>query len=86
MEIRYIKELAERLHTLESQMQPAMVHPDMPYQPMNDAPSPRAYQDFSSPMDTGGIGRKRTYSVFDGLPSSSIAQPQFNSRPQNAFG
>ncbi|OJI98450.1 hypothetical protein ASPVEDRAFT_80099 [Aspergillus versicolor CBS 583.65] len=81
----YIKELAERLHTLESQMQPAMVHPDMPYQPMNDAPSPRAYQDFSSPMDTGGIGRKRTYSVFDGLPSSSIAQPQFNSRSQNAF-
>ncbi|KAL4804532.1 hypothetical protein BDV18DRAFT_162292 [Aspergillus unguis] len=81
----YIKELAERLHTLESQMQPGMVHPDMPYQPMNDAPSPRAYQDFPSPMDTGGIGRKRTYSVFDGLPSSSIAQPQFNARSQNAF-
>ncbi|KAL4909006.1 hypothetical protein BDW74DRAFT_76258 [Aspergillus multicolor] len=81
----YIKELAERLHTLESQMQPAMVHPDMPYQPMNEAPSPRAYQDFSSPMDTGAIGRKRTYSVFDGLPSSSITQPPFNSRPQNAF-
>ncbi|KAL3491337.1 hypothetical protein BJX62DRAFT_125555 [Aspergillus germanicus] len=81
----YIKELAERLHTLESQMQPAMVHPDMPYQPMNDAPSPRAYQDFSSPMDAGGIGRKRTYSVFDGLPSSSITQPPFTSRTQNAF-
>ncbi|KAL4887016.1 hypothetical protein BJY04DRAFT_227243 [Aspergillus karnatakaensis] len=81
----YIKELAERLHTLESQMQPAMVHPDMPYQPMNEVSSPRAYQDFSSPMDAGGIGRKRTYSVFDGLPSSSIAQPQFNSRSQNAF-
>ncbi|KAL4769511.1 hypothetical protein BDW60DRAFT_194499 [Aspergillus nidulans var. acristatus] len=81
----YIKELAERLHTLESQMQPAMVHADMPYQPMNEAPSPRAYQDFSSPMDTGNINRKRTYSVFDGLPSSSIAQPQFNSRLQNAF-
>ncbi|KAL4970865.1 putative C6 finger domain protein [Aspergillus stella-maris] len=82
----YIKELAERLHTLENQMQPAMVHPDMPYQAMNEAPSPRAYQDFSSPMDTGGMGgRKRTYSVFDGLPSSSIAQPHFNSRSQNAF-
>ncbi|KAL2870509.1 putative C6 finger domain protein [Aspergillus lucknowensis] len=81
----YIKELAERLHTLESQMQPAMVHPDMPYQPMNDAPSPRAYQDFSSPVDAGGIGRKRTYSVFDGLPSSSITQPPFNSRSQNVF-
>ncbi|KAL4972071.1 hypothetical protein BDW66DRAFT_12677 [Aspergillus desertorum] len=81
----YIKELAERLHTLESQMQPAMVHPDMPYQPMNEAPSPRVYQDFSSPMDTGNINRKRAYSVFDGLPSSSIAQPHFNSRLQNAF-
>ncbi|KKK22237.1 C6 finger domain protein, partial [Aspergillus ochraceoroseus] len=81
----YIKELAERLHTLESQIQPAMVHPDMPYQPMNEVSSPRAYQDFSSPMDAGAIGRKRTYSVFDGLPSSSFAQPPFNSRSQNAF-
>ncbi|KAI9372898.1 hypothetical protein BJX61DRAFT_414232 [Aspergillus egyptiacus] len=81
----YIKELAERLHTLESQMQPAMVHPDMPYQPMNEVSSPRAYQDFSPSMDAGGIGRKRTYSVFDGLPSSSITQPPFNSRSQNAF-
>lgn len=81
----YIKELAERLHTLESQMQPAMVHPDMPYQPMNEVSSPRAYQDFSPPMDAGSIGRKRTYSVFEGLPSSSFTQPQFNSRSQNAF-
>ncbi|KAL2835235.1 hypothetical protein BDW59DRAFT_137363 [Aspergillus cavernicola] len=81
----YIKELAERLHTLESQMQPAMVHPDMPYQAMNEVSPPRAYQDFSPPMDAGGIGRKRTYSVFDGLPSSSITQPPFNSRSQNAF-
>ncbi|KAE8149835.1 hypothetical protein BDV25DRAFT_155592 [Aspergillus avenaceus] len=81
----YIKELAERLHTLESQMQPTMVHPDMPYQAMNEVSSPRAYQDFSPPMDTGSIGRKRTYSVFEGLPSSSFTQPQFNSRSQNAF-
>ncbi|OOF99068.1 hypothetical protein ASPCADRAFT_204731 [Aspergillus carbonarius ITEM 5010] len=81
----YIKELAERLHTLESQMQPAMVHPDMPYQTMNEVSSPRAYQDFSPPMDAGPIGRKRTYSVFEGLPSSSFAQAPFNPRSQNAF-
>ncbi|RAH74442.1 putative C6 finger domain protein [Aspergillus aculeatinus CBS 121060] len=81
----YIKELAERLHTLESQMQPAMVHPDMPYQPMNEVSSPRAYQDFSPPIDNGPIGRKRTYSMFDGLPSASFTQPSFNTRPQTAF-
>lgn len=83
----YIKELAERLHTLENQMQPAMVHPDMSYQAMNEVSSPRAYQDFSPPIDTGPIGgRKRTYSVFEGLPSSSFTQPPFNTRSQNAFG
>ncbi|KAJ5612526.1 hypothetical protein N7510_005720 [Penicillium lagena] len=80
----YIKELAERLHTLESQMQPAMVQPDVPYQSMNDLP--RAYQDFASPVDSSGGNRKRTYSVFEGLPSSSFAQPNFNARgSQNAF-
>ncbi|THC98882.1 hypothetical protein EYZ11_001660 [Aspergillus tanneri] len=81
----YIKELAERLHTLESQMQPTMVHQDMQYQGMNEVSSPKGYQDFSSPMDTGAVGRKRTYSVFDGLPSSSFTQAPFNSRSQNAF-
>ncbi|GFF38495.1 uncharacterized transcriptional regulatory protein C320.03 [Aspergillus udagawae] len=86
----YIKELAERLHTLESQMQPAMVHPDMPYQAINEVSPPRPYQEFSPPMDAGPIGRKRTYSVFEGLPAglpnTSYSQPQFNPRgSQNAF-
>lgn len=68
-------------------MQPAaMVHPDMQYQAMNEVPSPRPYQEFSPPMDAGPINRKRTYSVFEGLPSS-FSQPQFNPRgSQNAFG
>ncbi|KAM0094987.1 Glucose-responsive transcription factor [Aspergillus fumigatus] len=88
--ISYIKELAERLHTLESQMQPAMVHPDMQYQAMNEVSPPRPYQEFSPPMDAGSIGRKRTYSVFEGLPAglpnTSYSQPQFNPRgSQNAF-
>lgn len=83
---RYIKELAERLHTLENQMQPAMVHPDMQYQAMNEVSPPRPYQEFSPPIDTGSINRKRTYSVFEGLPSS-FSQPPFNPRgSQNAFG
>ncbi|KAJ6135092.1 hypothetical protein N7512_000252 [Penicillium capsulatum] len=82
----YIKELAERLHTLENQMQPAIVQPDVPYQSMNDVSLPRAYQDFTSPVDSSSGNRKRTYSVFEGLPSSSFAQPNFNSRgSQNAF-
>lgn len=83
---RYIKELAERLHTLESQMQPGMVQADVPYQSMNEVSLPRSYQDFTSPVDPGSAGRKRTYSVFEGLPSSSFAQPSFNGRgSQNAF-
>lgn len=83
----YIKELAERLHTLENQMQPgAMVHPDMQYQAMNEVSPPRPYQEFSPPIETGPINRKRTYSVFEGLPSS-FSQPPFNPRgSQNAFG
>ncbi|KAJ5983965.1 hypothetical protein N7481_006064 [Penicillium waksmanii] len=81
----YIKELAERLHTLESQMQPGMVQ-DVPYQGMNEVSLGRGYQDFTSPVDTGSANRKRTYSVFEGLPSSSFAQPSFNTRgSQNAF-
>ncbi|KAJ5093877.1 hypothetical protein N7456_009738 [Penicillium angulare] len=84
----YIKELAERLHTLENQMQPGIVQSDVPYQDqaMNDVSLPRTYQDFTSPVDSGSAGRKRTYSVFEGLPSSSFAQPSFNTRgSQNAF-
>ncbi|KAJ5671833.1 hypothetical protein N7507_000960 [Penicillium longicatenatum] len=82
----YIKELAERLHTLENQMQPGIVQPDVPYQSMNEVSLPRTYQDFASPVDSGSANRKRTYSVFEGLPSSSFAQPSFNARgSQSAF-
>ena len=67
-------------------MQPSIVQSDVPYQSMNEVSLPRAYQDFTSPVDSGSASRKRTYSVFEGLPSSSFAQPSFNSRgPQNAF-
>ncbi|KAJ5923294.1 hypothetical protein N7454_008539 [Penicillium verhagenii] len=80
----YIKELAERLHTLENQMQPGMVQSDVSYQSMNEVSLPRSYQDFASPLDSAN--RKRTYSVFEGLPSSSFAQPSFNARgSHNAF-
>lgn len=81
----YIKELAERLHTLESQIQTPIVQPDMQYQPMNEASPPRTYHDFTAPVDGGNVGRKRTYSVFDGLPTTSFTQ--FNPRvSQGPFG
>lgn len=67
-------------------MQPAIVQSDVPYQSMNEVSLPRAYQDFTSPVDSGSATRKRTYSVFEGLPSSSFAPPSFNPRgSQNAF-
>lgn len=67
-------------------MQPSIVQSDVPYQSMNEVSLPRAYQDFASPVDSGSVNRKRTYSVFEGLPSSSFAQPNFNARgSQNAF-
>lgn len=84
----YIKELAERLHSLETQMHPAMVQPDVPYQGMteNEVALSRGYHEFTSPIDSGSATRKRTYSVFEGLPSSSFAQPSFNTRAsQGAF-
>lgn len=67
-------------------MQPGIVQPDVPYQGLNEVSLPRGYQDFTSPVDSGSVNRKRTYSVFEGLPSSSFAQPNFNARgSQNAF-
>lgn len=67
-------------------MQPGMVQSDVPYQGINEVSLGRSYQDFTSPVDSGSANRKRTYSVFEGLPSSSFAQPSFNTRgSQNAF-
>jgi hypothetical protein len=79
---RYIKELAERLNTLESQIQPSMPHQDMQYQQMNDVSSPRAYHEFSPQIDNNLLGRKRTYSMSEGLPSSSFPQPAYDPRVQ----
>jgi hypothetical protein len=76
----YIKELAERLNTLESQMQPSMAHTDMQYNGMQDVSSPRGYQEFSPPIDSSLLSRKRTYSMSEGLAGSSFPQPVFNPR------
>lgn len=78
---RYIKELAERLNTLESQMQPSMSHADMQYQ-MNEVSSPRGYQEFSPPMDGSLLSRKRTFSMSEGFSSSAFPQPPFQHRTQ----
>lgn len=57
------------------------------HQAMGEVTSPRNYQDFSPPADTGSLGRKRTYSALEGFPSASFTQPPFTSRgSQNVFG
>ncbi|RJE25265.1 hypothetical protein PHISCL_02415 [Aspergillus sclerotialis] len=62
-----------------------MANSEMQYHAMGEVSSPRNYQDFSPPADTGPLGRKRTYSVLEGFPSS-FTQPPFASRgPQSAF-
>ena len=76
----YIKELAERLNTLESQMQPSMAHTDIQYNGMHDVSSPRGYQEFSPPIDSSLLSRKRTYSMSEGLAGPSFPQPVFNPR------
>ncbi|OJD25163.1 hypothetical protein ACJ73_03465 [Blastomyces percursus] len=83
----YIKELADRINSLENQMHPGIAQSDMQYQPMQDDTSPRGYQDFSSPVDASLLSRKRTYSMSEGLPNTFM-QPQFsqNGRPSSVGG
>lgn len=61
-----------------------MAHHEMQYQPMNDVSSPRGYNDFSPPMDGSLLGRKRTYSMSEGLHGSAFPQPTFAPRVQQA--
>lgn len=78
----YIKELAERLNTLESQMQPPLTHQDMQYQGMNEVSSPRGYHEFSPPIDGGLLGRKRTFSMSEGIHGLPMPQSALTSRSQ----
>ncbi|KAH8705005.1 putative C6 finger domain protein [Talaromyces proteolyticus] len=80
----YIKELAERLNTLESQMQPGLPHQDMQYQGINEVSSPRAYHEFSPPMDGSLLGRKRTFSMSEGIHGLPLGQTSLTSRGQGA--
>ncbi|CRG84074.1 Glucose transport transcription regulator RGT1 [Talaromyces islandicus] len=80
----YIKELAERLNTLESQMQPPLTHQDMQYQGMNEVSSPRGYHEFSPPIDGSLLGRKRTFSMSEGIHGLPMAQSALTSRSQPA--
>lgn len=78
----YIKELAERLNTLESQMQPPLTHQDMQYHGMNDVSSPRGYHEFSPPIDGSLLGRKRTFSMSEGIHGLPLHQSGLTSRNQ----
>lgn len=79
----YIKELAERVNTLENSMISAQ-SPDMSYQPNDQAgPSPRVVGDtFTTPADmTAGQSRKRTYSMAEDSPSMGYQQSGPGRRP-----
>lgn len=73
--IRYIKELADRLNTLENQL--PVRHPDLQQyaQMSQEGTSPRAMNEFSPPSD-GGPSRKRTHSISEGLHNSGYIQAQ----------
>lgn len=68
-------------------MQPPIVQQEIHYQEMSEVSPPRPYNDFASPMETGSVARKRTYSMFEGLPNSSFTQPSYTARGQhNVYG
>ncbi|KAI9818788.1 MAG: Glucose-responsive transcription factor [Pycnora praestabilis] len=73
----YIKELADRLITLENSMQPTQ-HSDMQYGSMNeDNTSPRASDEFSPPPPSSATSRnprKRTHSASDSMQSPAYMQ------------
>ncbi len=73
--IRYIKELADRLNTLENQL--PVRHPDLQHYThlSQDGTSPRAMNEFSPPTD-GAPSRKRTHSMSEGLHNSAYMQSQ----------
>ncbi|EED23312.1 C6 finger domain protein, putative [Talaromyces stipitatus ATCC 10500] len=82
----YIKELAERLNTLESQIQPPMAQQDIQYQGMSEISPPRGYHDFSPPIDGNLLGRKRTFSISEGIHGLPLTQPTFAPRSQATVG
>lgn len=59
---------------------------DMQYQSMGEDTSPRAYQDFSPPMDGNIVGRKRTFSMSEGMPNAFMSQGVSQRASQPAAG
>ncbi|KAL1960320.1 hypothetical protein VTO42DRAFT_8280 [Malbranchea cinnamomea] len=82
----YIKELADRINTLESQMQPGLAHQEVHYQPMHDDASPRGYHEFSPAVDNQLLPRKRTYSMSEGLPATFLHPAFQGPRPTSVGG
>ncbi|KAF3491316.1 uncharacterized protein GIQ15_00833 [Arthroderma uncinatum] len=84
----YIKELADRINSLETQMQPPLQPGEMHYQQINeDGSAARGYQDFSPSMDNQGLTRKRTLSMSEGLPNAFMQQPFIQgARPTSVGG
>ncbi|KAI1970641.1 Glucose-responsive transcription factor [Ophidiomyces ophidiicola] len=64
----YIKELADRINSLESQIQPSIGGQSDVHYPINEEGSPvaRGYQEFPPTIDNNLLPRKRTYSMSEG--------------------
>ncbi|PGH14256.1 hypothetical protein AJ80_05996 [Polytolypa hystricis UAMH7299] len=80
----YIKELADRINSLESQIQPG-IGQEMQYQPMQEDASPR-YHEFSPSVEGNLLTRKRTYSMSEGLPNAFMQPPFQTARPSSVGG
>jgi hypothetical protein len=79
---RYIKELADRLNTLEGAMQAGEI-PVPQYLPHNDNPlQRRESEDFSPPPSAENLAKKRTYSSVSG---GEFGTPYLPQRPLSSW-
>lgn len=81
---RYIKELAERINSLEANQVNQANQPEMQYPAITDDTSSRAYQELSPTMDEM-VTRKRTFSMSEGM-SNAFMQQGASQRPGQAGG
>lgn len=61
-------------------MHPPLTHQDMQYQGMNEVSSPRGYHEFSPPIDGSLLGRKRTFSMSEGIHGLPMPQSALTTR------
>lgn len=67
-------------------MQPPMAQQDIQYQGISEISPPRGYHEFSPPIDGNLLGRKRTFSMSEGIHGLPLTQPTFAPRGQATVG